>query len=303
LVAKGFKQHSGVDYIESFSPVIKPSTIRIILALVVHFDWPIKQFDVSNAFLHGTLLEEVYMEQLQGFVDATQPDYVCKLHKSIYGLKQAPRAWFHYLSTTLLELGFTASMVDPSLFLFFHGQIIIFMLVYVDDIMVIGNTISVVQSLILKLQQQFPLKDLSDLGFFLGIQVARPHLSQTKYIANLLHRTCMLGAKLSVSPCSSNAKLSYFDGESLADPTEYRQVVGAHQYCTLTRLDISFSVNQLCQHMHSPTSSHWSAAKRVIRYLKHTSTHGLLYTKGHLQHQAFCDSNWTGNPNNCRSTS
>jgi hypothetical protein len=192
-----------------------------------------------------------------------------------------------------LELGFTASIVDSSLFLFFHGQIIIFMLIYVDDIIVTGNKLSVIQSLIVKLQQQFPLKDLGDLGFFLGIQVTRSpaslHLSQAKYIADILYRTRMLGAKPSVSPCSTGTKLSHFDGEPLVDPTEYRQVVGALQYCTITRPDISFSVNQLCQHMHSPTSSHWAASKRVLRYLKHTPTHGLLYTKGSLQLQAFCD--------------
>jgi hypothetical protein len=306
LVAKGFEQQNGVDYTETFSPVIKPSTIRIILALTVHFDWPIRQLDVSNAFLHGTLMEEVYMEQPKGFVDATNPDFVCKLHKSIYGLKQAPCAWFHCLSTALLELGFTASLVDSSLFLFFHADITIFMLVYVDDIIVTGNKISVIQSLILKLQQQFPLKDLGELGFFLGIKATRTatslHLSQSKYIADLLHRTRMLGTKPAATPCSNGSKLSKYDGDLLMDPSEYRQVVGALQYCTLTRPDISFSVNQLCQQMHSPSSSHWSAAKWVLRYLKNTSHHGLLYTKGSLHLQAFCDSDWAGSPDDRRST-
>ncbi|GLT65375.1 hypothetical protein SLA2020_378130 [Shorea laevis] len=109
LVAKGFDQQSGVDYTETFSPVIKPSTIRIILAVAVHLDWDIRQLDVSNAFLHGNLNEEVYMEQPQGFVDKGKPNLVCKLHKAIYGLKQAPRAWFTRLSNFLLDLGFTAS--------------------------------------------------------------------------------------------------------------------------------------------------------------------------------------------------
>jgi hypothetical protein len=307
LVAKGFEQQNGVDYTDTFSPVIKSSTIRIVLALAVHFDWPIRQFDVSNAFLHGSLMEEVFMEQPQGFVDATKPDYVCKLHKSIYGLKQAPRAWFKCLSSTLLDLGFVASLVDSSLFIFIRDKIKIFLLIYVDDILVTGTHNAVINSLILQLQTQFPLKDLGPLGFFLGIEAHRSsdslHLCQAKYITDLLHRTRMLGAKPAASPCPSGSKLSKFDGDLLPDPTEYRQVVGALLYCTLTRPEIAFSVNQLCQHMHSPSTTHWSAAKRVLRYLKHTIDHGLHFTKGTLHLQAFCDSDWAGNPDDRRSTS
>jgi len=113
----------------------------------------------------------------------------------------------------------------------------------------------------------------------------------------------MLGAKPAVSPCSSGSKLSKYDGDLLPDPTEYRQVVGALLYCTLSRPELAFSVNQLCQHMHSPSTSHWSAAKRVLRYLKNSIDHGLLFTKGSLQLQAFCDSDWAGNPDDRRSTS
>jgi hypothetical protein len=113
----------------------------------------------------------------------------------------------------------------------------------------------------------------------------------------------MMEAKLAATPCSSVIKLSQFDSPSLTDPTQYRQVVGALQYCTLTRPDISLSVNQLCQHMHNPTSAHWSAAKRVLRYLKHTLDHGLLISKGPMHLQAYCDSDWAGNPDNRKSTS
>jgi hypothetical protein len=199
LVAKGFKQQNGVDYTKTFSPVIKPSTIWILLTLAVHFNWPIKQLDVSNAFLLGTLQEEVYMEQPQGFRDTANPKFVCKLHKSIYGLKQAPRAWYQCVSSTFLDLGFQASLVDSSLFLFIQQHIKIFMLVYVDDIIVIDTNLEVIQSLISTFQQQFPLKDLGNLSFFLGIEAYRTfdslHLCQTKYIADLLHRTRMIGSK------------------------------------------------------------------------------------------------------------
>jgi hypothetical protein len=159
------------------------------------------------------------MEQPQRFLDSEHPDYVCRLHKFIYGLKLAPRVWFHFLSTALLELGFTASLLDSSLFTFFHDEIKLFMLVYVDDIILTGNRLSVIQTLIAKLQEQFPAKDLGDLDFFLGIKATKDadslHLSQAKYVADLLHHTYMLGAKPAASPCSSGPKLSKYDGELL----------------------------------------------------------------------------------------
>lgn len=181
------------------------------------------------------------------------------------------------------------------------------MLIYVDDIIVTCTHFSVISALIFQLQQKFPLKDLGNLSFFLGIQATRSegslYLCQAKYIKDLLHHTRMLGAKPSSSPCSVGTKLSKFHGDPLLDITEYRQVVGALLYCTLTRPEIAFSMNQLCQHMHSPSTTHWVAAKHVLRYLKNTIDHGLLYTPGPLRLQAFCDSDWAGNPDDRRSTS
>jgi hypothetical protein len=305
LVAKGFDQRSGIDYIDTFSPIIKSSTIRIILALAVHFDWPIRQLDVSNAFLQGHLTEEVYMEQPPGFIDKEHPDMVCKLHKAIYGLKQAPRAWFTRLSNFLLELGFKGSLVDTSLFIYVHGNIQIYMLVYVDDILITGTHARVIYSIIAQLQYEFPLKDLGTLSYFLGIQVTKDasglHACQTKYISELLHKTHMTEAKPSKTPCTSGSKLFKLDGDLLDDPTIYRQVVGALQYCTLTRPEIAYSVNQLCQHMHAPSSTHWIATKRVLRYLHGTPDHGLYYTKSNIQVNAFCDSDWAGCPDDRRS--
>jgi hypothetical protein len=160
LVARGFEQRCGIDYNETFSPVIKPSTIRIILSLAIQFDWSINQLYISNAFLHGYLGEEVFMEQPQGFVDKDYLHHVCRLHKSLYGLKQVPRAWFNRLSQFLLDLGFKASLVDPSLFIFHHGNIKLFMLIYVDDILLTGTDSIVISTLITHLQTKFPLNDL-----------------------------------------------------------------------------------------------------------------------------------------------
>jgi hypothetical protein len=139
LVVKGFEQQGGIDYTETFSLVIKPATIRLVLAVSVYYNWMLCQLDVSNTSLHGFLEEEVFMEQPQGFVDSSKPDYVCKLHKSLYGLKQAPRAWFHRLSNVLLDLGFVGSTVDTSLFIFHQHSVHILFLIYVDDIIVTSN--------------------------------------------------------------------------------------------------------------------------------------------------------------------
>ncbi|CAL8993048.1 unnamed protein product [Prunus brigantina] len=148
LVANGFHQQPGLDYGETFSPVVNHSTIRLILALSVQFSWPVRQLDVQNAFLHGYLDEEVYMRQPVGFVDPTYPDHVCRLRRSLYGLKQAPRAWFHCFFSHLLRLGFIASQSDSSLFVYTQGSIHIYLLIYVDDILVTGSDPSRITTLI-----------------------------------------------------------------------------------------------------------------------------------------------------------
>jgi len=148
LVGKGYDQRSGIDFHETFSPVIKPTTIRLVLAITVHFHWPIRQLDVSNAFLHGFLDEEMFMKQPQGFIDVTKPDFVCRLHKSLYGFKQAPRAWFQRLSQQLIELGFQESINDYSLFTLHADNTKLFVLIYVDDILVTSSSSIKIDTLI-----------------------------------------------------------------------------------------------------------------------------------------------------------
>jgi hypothetical protein len=246
------------------------------------------------------------MEQPQGFVDPTFPHHVFKLHKALYGLKQAPWAWYTRLSHTLLEIGFSSSQVDPSLFLFHSNASHVFLLVYVDDIIVTSNNMETIQTIITKLQADFAIKDLGSLSYFLGIQASRDstglHLRQSKYIQDLLTRASMVDSKPYRTPCTTGSKMSKFDGDALPNPSEYRQIVGALQYATLIRPDIAYSVNQLCQHMQCPTSTHWTAAKRVLRYLKGTIDFGLHYTPGSLHLSGFCDSDWAGNPDDRRST-
>jgi hypothetical protein len=307
LVAKGFHQQHGIDFDETFSPVIKPPTVRLILSLAVSLKWPLRQLDVKNAFLHGTLKEEVYMTQPQGYIDSVHPNYVCRLHKSIYGLKQAPRAWFESFTSQLLHLGFTASTADSSLFIYKTHTVIAYLLLYVDDIVLTSNTPSFLDHLIQQLSTVFDLKDLGNLHYFLGLQVSRTATSlfirQTKYAQDLLKRHNMLDCKAAPSPCCPNTRLSLHDGDPLPDPHGYRSMVGALHYLTFTRPDISFAVHQVCQYMSAPTSTHLAAAKRVLRYIRGTLHHGIEFTPGPLTLSAYTDADWAGDPDDRRSTS
>ena len=140
LVAKGFKQRYGIDYDDTFSPVVKATTIMIILSVAISKGWCLRQLDVKNAFLHGVLEEDVYMKQPPGYGEKNVPHYVCKLDKALYGLKQSPRAWYSRLSGKLQQLGFHASKADTSLFFYNKGKITIYLLVYVDDIIVASSS-------------------------------------------------------------------------------------------------------------------------------------------------------------------
>ncbi|GKV46639.1 hypothetical protein SLEP1_g53613 [Rubroshorea leprosula] len=253
LVAKGFHQRPGFDYFNTFSPVIKPTTIRTVLSLAAY--------------------------------------------KSLYGLKQAPRAWFWELKSFILSQGFYNSKSDSSLFIYHKDSTRLYFLMYVDDILLIGNDSSLLRSLVHKMGQCFSLKDLGPLTFFLGIEVIQTHagllLSQHKYILDILCRANMDAAKPVSTPLPSSANLSSSVGSTLSNGSEYRSILGSLQYLTLTRPDISFAVSRLSQYMHQPTDLHWQALKRVLRYLRGTIYHGLLLRpQPSLSLHAYSDSDW-----------
>lgn len=309
LVAKGFKQRYDIDYEETFSPVVKAATIRIILSIAVSRNWTLRQLDVHNAFLHGILKEEVYMRQPPGYENKEHPGYMCKLDKAIYGLKQAPRAWFSRISKKLIDLDFHGSKADTSLFYFNKGDTLMFVLIYVDDIIVVSSKQETATTLLHNLQQEFALKDLGDLHYFLGIEVNKCTdgivLTQGKYVYDLLKNACMTNCKPVSTPLSTSEKLSLHSGSPLGpeDATRYRSIVGALQYLTLTRPDIAFSVNKVCQFLHAPTTEHWTAVKRILRYLKAYAQLGLKICRStSYLVSAFSDADWAGCVDDRRST-
>jgi hypothetical protein len=309
LVAKGFKQRYGIDYDDTFSPVVKFATIRLVLSLAVSQGWSLHQLDIQNVFLHVVLEEDVYMKQPPGFEDPSKPTYHCKLDKALYGLKQAPRAWYSRLSLKLQSLGFVPSKADISLFIYHKGSIIIYFLVYVDDIIMTSSSPQAIEALLFDLSSDFAIKDLGSLSYFLGIEVQPAPdgilLTQAKYSTDILRRAGMLSCKSAPTPMSSSQKLSAHQGEKLGpdDITKYRSIVGALQYLSHTRPELPFSINKVCQYLNMPTTVHWSAVKRILRYISGTLHHGLFIRKSSSPVlSVFSDADWVGCSDDRKST-
>jgi len=308
LVAKGYTQTYGLDYNDTFSPVAKMTTVRLFLAMAAIRHWPLHQLDTKNAFLHGDLKEKVYMEQPPGFVAQGESGLVCKLRRSLYGLKQSPRAWFGKFSHIVQNFGLKRSEADHSVFycLTSPGKCV-YLIVYVDDIVITGNDVGKISQLKEHLCHHFQTKDLGTLKYFLGIEVAQSKegvvISQRKYALDILKETGMIDCKPVDCPMDPNQKLMAEQGEAFSDPERYRRLVGKLIYLTITRPDLSFTVGVVSQFMQNPSIDHWNAVIRILRYLKKASGQGLLYEdKGNTQVFGYCDVDWAGSPMDRRST-
>lgn len=306
LVARGNRQREGFDYKDTFTPVAKMNTVRFLLAISAAQRWEVHQMDVHNAFLHGDLEEEIYMQLPPGF-QSSKPNQVCRLRKSFYGLKQAARCWFSKLSKALLEFGFVQSRKDYSLFSYVNNtkNICLHILVYVDDFIIAGNDIVIIQRFKTYLNTCFKMKDLGKLKYFLGLEVVRGpegiFVSQRKYTLDIVAECGLLGYKPSPTPTELNHKLVMADDTNshtlLSDPHKYRRLVGRLIYLTFTRPDLNYIIHILSQFMQKPLEEHWQAALRVVRYLKGSPDQGIMLRADcNMEITAYCNADWSSCP-------
>jgi hypothetical protein len=308
LVAKGYAQTYGIDYEETYSTVAKMTTVRAIIAMGAIKGWSLREMDVKNAFLHGDLQEEVYMEQPPGYVNQTHPNLVCRLKKALYGLKQAPRAWLDKIGQYLVTSGFQTSNADFSLYVKKTDHGIVVIVIYVDDLIITGDNDADIFDLKKLLKQKFEMKDLGELRYFLCIKVIKSPkgiwLLRRQYALNKLSEYGMTGCKPISIPLEQNVKLNADEGDLVEDTTMYKRIVGSLIYMTITRPDLSYVVGVVSQFMQTPRKPHLDAMKCILRYIKHTLQCGIFYeAKSQLQVYGYTDVDWAGNVSHRRSTS
>jgi hypothetical protein len=284
LVARGFEQKDGIDFLETFTPVVRWETIRILIAIATHLNWPIHQLDVLTAFLNGILKEDVYMYQPLGFIKEGAEHLVCKLHKSLYGLRQSPRAWYACLHAALLAWQLPQSHSDPNLYFAHIGNDTIVLLVCVDDILITGSNLHRITQLKHHLHCTFKTNDLGPIQKYLGVQFDRDstglRMHQTKYALSILHLFNMEHCSPSHTPLPEGLILSKDTNTPPVNATLYRMLVGKLLFLTKTRPDITHALSVVSRFMHNPQEAHLQAAKHVLRYMRRYPDFGLFFKQG-----------------------
>lgn len=313
LVARGCAQRKGIDYQETFSPVVRYPSIRFLIALAAEYDLEIDQMDAVTAFLHGELKEDIFMTQPQLFEDGTPR--VCKLKKSLYGLKQASRVWNKKLDASLKNFGMTCSRVDSCIYYRVNGNEMLIVAVYVDDLMIFSNDSEMKNKLKQSLMNEFKMKDIGKAQYILGIRITRDSKSisidQSQYIRDVLDKFGMSDCNPVTTPVDVNQKLTLdMSPKDEMDRREmskvpYQEAVGSLLYAAqVTRPDIQFAVSSVSRYNNDPGKPHWLAVKRIMRFLKGTIDYKLTYRKGFMcDLKGFCDADWASDATDRRSTS
>lgn len=309
LVAKGFLQKAGVDYDETYSPVAKLSTIRIVLAVSVKKNLFLHQLDVKTAFLYGILKENIFMEIPDG-VKASS-NQVCKLNKSIYGHKQSPRCWYTKFHDSLIQLGFVCSKHDSCLYTKFDNSYFIYLLVYVDDVLISGNNINDIEILKQHLKSEFEMSDCGPLQYYLGTKIeydrlkGEMKLSQHTNIQRILKKFSMNDCNKTKTPMEKGLCLSY-NSENEPTKNPYREMLGSLMYLMLSvRPDICYQVGYMGRFQNNPADVHWTCLKRIVRYIKGTENLKLVYSKNYDEEEVigYVDSDWASDSEDRKSVS
>ena len=312
LVAQGYNQTYGIDYDETFSPVVRFESARSIIALATNFGLKLHQMDIKTAFLNGSLQEEIYMKQPTGFVEEGKENYVCKLKRSIYGLKQSARCWNSELDKQLKSMGFIQSSSDPCIYIHISGEEIFLIAVYVDDIILAGENDKMMRYVKNSISQKFTVTDMGQMYHFLGVKVIQNlennmiWIGQPSYTKELLIRFKMEESKPVDTPFDVSMKLlKAKEGDELFDKMKYQSAVGSLLYLsTRTRPDIAYAVSHIARFAAEPTPAHWTAVKRILRYLNGTQNLGLTYVNENNSNlMGYSDADWAGDLNDRKSTS
>ncbi|GJU03318.1 retrovirus-related pol polyprotein from transposon TNT 1-94 [Tanacetum coccineum] len=296
LVAQGYNEQEGIDFDETYAPVARLESIRILHAYACAHDFKLFQMDVKSAFLNGLINEEMYVAQTPGFVDFEKPNHVFKLKKALYGLKQAPKAWYDRLKAFLLDHMYTMGLVDNTLFTKKKDSHIIIVQIYVDDIIFGSTCQDLCDDFSKNMHDEFEMSMMGELNFFLGLQIRQLKdgifFSQSKYVKEMLKKFGLEDPKPIKSPMSSETKLTRDEEGEPIDDTKYRGMIGSLLYLTASRPDIMFSVCLCARFQEAPKTSHLKAVKPIFHYIKGTSHLGLWYPKGtSLETIFYADSN------------
>ncbi|KAL5740369.1 hypothetical protein ACOSQ2_029549 [Xanthoceras sorbifolium] len=315
MVVKGFQQKEGIDYNEIFSPVVKLTTIRLVLKIVAAENLHLEQLDVKTAFLHGDLEEEIYMRQPEGFKEAGKENLVCRLKKSLYGLKQAPRQWYKKFDSFMSSSGFTRCQADHCCYIKRFDNSFIILLLYVDDMLVAGSDMQEIMNLKRELSKQFAMKDLGAAKQILGMRIKRDTksgtllLSQAEYIKKVLSRFNMQDAKPVSTPLGIHFRLSKEQSPKTEEErthmakVPYASAIGSLMYAMVcTRPDIAQAVGAVSRYMNNPGKIHWEAVKWILRYLRGTTNKTLCFKGGDTTLTGYVDADLAGNVDIRKST-